>query len=243
MSYKNYRTELPSFLCLLILLSLFNFGRSASQTVNWPHITEIKSGDHKLLLQPITASPFTYSQPFGTGYSFSSSPNVVLAMRSLMISATNQSIDFQLSVGSATTSSFVTTVSAPNGLPITLLYYMYIAMSKTYAYNYFISYSQDLTSQLNGSLSLGTTTLTKTTNASISRVSSARVMPYIISFGMGANSTEYSVAATGTMTNSSSFSIQITSNSSLYRVELMVIVVDAYAYQDGYINFLDYGYL
>lgn len=45
------------------------------------------------------------------------------------------------------------------------------------------------------------------------------------------------------MLNSSSINIKISSNSSLYRIELMVIIVDRYAYTAGYVNFLDYGFI
>jgi hypothetical protein len=190
---------------------------SAYQAVNWAHIPEIKSGDCKLLLQPLPSSPYTVNQGYGTGFTFAPPPNVVISMRSMMIDATNQSIDFTISVGSITSSQFTTTIVAPGGLPITVLYYMYIAMSKSYAYTYFLSYTIDLTAQLNNGLTLNTS-VSRTVNTSITQYSSARVMPYFISFAMGANSTEYSVATTAAMTSPTTFSVLILSNSSLSRI-------------------------
>jgi hypothetical protein len=219
----NPHSALPFLLVVLLLVGC----ESAFQTVNWAHITDIKSGDHKLLLQPLTVSPYTYTQI--NSFNYSAAPNVILALRSLAIDATNLTIDFTISVGSVSSTQFTTTVVAPGVLPITLLYYMYITVSKTYSYTYFLYYSFDLSAQLNNSLTLSTS-VAKSLNATIAQYASAQVMPYFISFSIGANSTEYSIATSGAMTNSSSFAIQINSNSSLSRVELMVIIVDKYAY-------------
>jgi len=224
---------------LTALFLLFSGVQPAFQTVNWPQINEIKSGDQKLLLQPIGSSPFDFPQ--GYDKNFSSIPIVLIAMRNLQISPTTQNIDFTLVIKSVSTSQFVTTVTAPNGLPLTLLYYMYIAIKQPYSHTYFYYYSQDLTTQLNNSQSLNTT-LAKNINASITQFSSARVIPFFISFKIGANSSEYSIDTSGSMTAPSTLAIKILSNSSLSRVELMVVVVDVFSYTIGFINFLDYGF-
>lgn len=123
------------------------------------------------------------------------------------------------------------------------MYYMYIIMTKTYADTYYYYFSEDLTSILNNTSSINTNIIKSISNLTITSPSSARVMPYFVSFAVGANSTEYSIATSGTMVNSSSISININSNSSLTRLELMVIVVDVYTYTIGFKNFLDYGIL
>ena len=125
-------------------------------------------------------------------------------MRNLAIDYTNQSIDFTVVINNSLTTStrFTTIVTAPNNLSLTLMYYMYIAIDPTYSYTYFLYFSEDLTQQLNGSLSLNTTII-KNINNTITQFSLAQVVSFVISFAMGANSYEYSVAATGSMTSSS----------------------------------------
>lgn len=77
-------------LILLLLLSLNPLSNALSQSSNWPAITNIKSGDHKLLLQTKVgpSATLTYSQ----GYSSSSQtyislnkPNVIICMRDMKI--------------------------------------------------------------------------------------------------------------------------------------------------------------
>jgi hypothetical protein len=234
----------PIFLAFrFLLLFLYLSGvEGVYQSVNWGHINQIKSGDQKLLLQPITQSPFTFNQTYST--SFTAAPQVIIAMRSLAIDFTNQSVDFTIAINTSLTTGakFTTVVTAPNNLTITLLYYMYIAIDRTYPYTYFLYYSQDLSLQLNNSLTLNAT-VTQNLNTTITQYTMAKVVPYVISFAMGANSTEYSVAATAAMASPTSIAIKILSNSSLSRVELMVVLVDVYSYTIGYYNYLDIGYL
>lgn len=232
---------LPLILALLLFL-LLPPAQADYQAVNWGRITKIKSGDQKLLLQPISESPFTFPQNYDV--TFSAPPQVLIAMRNLAIDYTNQSVDFHIIINNTLTtgSQFTTVVTAPNNLTITLLYFMYIAIDKTYPYTYFLYYSQNLSLQLNNSLTLNTT-ITQDINTTITQYTSAKVIPFVISFAMGANSTEYSVAATGAMASPTSIGLTILSNSSLSRVELMVVLVDVYSYTIGYYNYFDIGYL
>jgi hypothetical protein len=111
-------------------------------------------------------------------------------MRSLAIDYTNQSIDFTIAINNSLTTGarFVTVVTAPNNLTLTLMYYMYIAIDKTYPHTYFLYYSEDLSQQLNGSLSLNTT-VNRNIGNNITQFAMAQVVPFVISFAMGANST------------------------------------------------------
>lgn len=155
-----------------------------------------------MLLQPIPGPTYSYQQLYNV--TFSAAPQVLIAMRNLAIDYTNQSIDFTVVINNSLTTStrFTTIVTAPNNLSLTLMYYMYIAIDPTYSYTYFLYFSEDLTQQLNGSLSLNTTII-KNINNTITQFSLAQVVSFVISFAMGANSYEYSVAATGSMTSSS----------------------------------------
>ena len=139
MNYKPHRTQSYQPYLFLIIFLLSSGTDAAFQAVNWMHINEIKSGDQKLLLQPIVSSPFDFPQGYAT--TFSSIPIVLIAMRNLQISPTTQNIDFTLVIKSVSASEFVTTVTAPNGLPLTLLYYMYIAIKQPYSHTYFYYYS------------------------------------------------------------------------------------------------------
>lgn len=188
MNNNPHRSPISLILQFLLLSLCLLSAEGVYQSVNWGHITQIKSGDQKLLLQPIPGSPYNFEQTYNQ--SFPAAPQVLIAMRSLSIDYTNQSIDFKIAINNSLTTGtrFTTVVTAPNNLTITLLYYMYIAIDKTYSYTYFLYYSEDLTQQLNGSLTLNTTT-TKNINTTITQFAMAQVVPFVISFAMGANST------------------------------------------------------
>jgi len=78
------------------------------------------------------------------------------------------------------------------------------------------------------------------TNFSISDYASAVVVPYIISFSMSSAS-EYSYSATGTMINPTTAQLTLKSNSTLLRVEIMLVVVDKTSTELHQLYFLDYG--
>lgn len=121
------------------------------------------------------------------------------------------------------------------------MYYMYITMSQTYKYTYYLYYSETVDTLLNNTTSANITK--NLNNITVNESSSALVVAYFVSFGFLSNSNEYSISTAGSMVNSTGITIKISTNSSIYRIELMVIVVDVAAHTVGYINFLDYGYL
>lgn len=88
---------------ILFFLLFLTIGRinASYQAVNWPHITDIKSGDHKLLLQPLNQTTYTYTQYYGTGFNFLAAPYVALAMRDLKIDPATAGIDFKIEVKTA----------------------------------------------------------------------------------------------------------------------------------------------
>lgn len=82
---------LPTLLLFLAVVRI----NASYQAVNWPHINDIKSGDHKLLLQPLNQTTYTYTQ-YWAGYTFTAAPYVALAMRDLKIGPATSGIDFKV---------------------------------------------------------------------------------------------------------------------------------------------------
>ena len=69
------------------------------------------------------------------------------------------------------------------------MYYMYMIMSKTYANTYYYYFSEDLTTVLNNTSYISTNIVKSISNLTVTSPSSAKVMPYFVSFAIGANST------------------------------------------------------
>lgn len=87
---------LPTLLLFLTIAKI----NATYQAVNWPYLTDIKSGDHKLLLQPLNQTIYTYTQ-YWTGFTFSAAPYVALALRDLKIDPATSGIDFKVEVKAA----------------------------------------------------------------------------------------------------------------------------------------------
>lgn len=74
---------------------MFQGSIAAYQAVTWPHITDIKSGDHKLLISPLNTTFYNHTQYYGTGLTFSPAPRIILSVRDLKIDQTT-SMNFKV---------------------------------------------------------------------------------------------------------------------------------------------------
>lgn len=97
--------------CLYIvtIILFINIIKAAYQVANWPQLTNMKSGDHKLLFTPKTGIvTINYTQPYGTGPSYTTAPYATLSMRDLQIDKTSIPINFYISINSSSigTTSF-----------------------------------------------------------------------------------------------------------------------------------------
>ena len=137
-------------LTLLLLASVW----TATEIANYPLITNMKSGDHKLL----TASQqgvYTLTYPQSFFQSFTNFPKVAISIRDFQTSnsQTNTSvpsnqIDYMCTISSATITKtdFKTSLTLTSTNTFSLLYYMYIGIdivlfANTYLYFYSIDIS------------------------------------------------------------------------------------------------------
>jgi len=208
----------------------------------------MKSGDHKLL----TASQqgvfsHVYEQPlFQT---FSNLPKVAIGIRDFQTlnaqtnsSNTSNEINYKCEIISSdiTTTYFRTTLTLTSTNTFSLLYYMYIAIDVIqFANTYLYAYSIDTSSMFNdtsGVMDISSYNISET----ISDFSNAVVVPIVMSFYIS-TSHEYSFYTQASMSSSSIFDLNITSNSNLQRIEMTVFIIDKTKMEENYIFYIDTG--
>ena len=127
-----------------------------SELANYPLITLMKSGDHKLLTASTTGTTsLVYDQSFFL--TFSNLPNVAISLRDFQVqgavtnsSVTSNELNYKCTIGSITTSSFRTTLDLTSTNTFSLLYYMYIGIDLVqWGFTYMYFYSIDTSSQFN----------------------------------------------------------------------------------------------
>ena len=209
-----------------ILFLFFNaFVKATYQNVNWPVITNIKSGDHKLLLAQ-TAGPkqYTYVQTYSSStqaYTSSNIPSVVISMIQMQVDMTTNPINYYVSINPSTikTTQFISNLTILSNNTFSLLYYMYFVidtLDPDLKNVYLSSYSIDTTNNFTDG-TLQSITYSQSYNQSIVNYNSSIIAPFITSFNMLAIST-YSIDVSAKMTNGNSVAITVKSNSTLYRV-------------------------
>jgi hypothetical protein len=208
-------------LTLLLLASVW----TATEIANYPLITDMKSGDHKLL----TASQqgvytLTFSQSFFQ--SFTNFPKVAISIRDFQTSnsQTNTSvpsnqIDYMCTISSATITKtdFKTSLTLTSTNTFSLLYYMYIGIDVViFANTYLYFYSIDTSGLFNDTV--GVTDITSySISQSISDFNNAVVVPMVMSFKI-TTTHEYSFYTEAKMTSATTYDLNITSNSHLQRI-------------------------
>lgn len=218
----------------------------ATEMANYPLMTTIKSGDHKLLTASIVGpATRTYSQGFFL--TFSQLPVVAIGIRDFMLvgaatnGSTTSSIDYFCSIGSITTTSFITSLTLTSPITFGLLYYMYIGLNLNQVANtYLHGYSVSLSGLFNDTA--GVTYLQSyNVSESISDYSKAVTTALPMSFSM-TTTHQFSYFVSAAMTGSSTFQLNITSNSNLERMEMTVFVIDKTKMEASYTYFIDSGY-
>lgn len=233
---------------LFLLTLLLVLAMAATEIANYPLMTTMKSGDHKLM----TASnqgffTLTYTQPFFLN--FSNLPKVAIGIRDFQTSnaqtnssVTSNQIDYKCTISSATITKtqFITTLTLTSTNTFSLLYYMYIGIDTVlFANTYLHFYSLDTSSLFNDTA--GVTDISNyNVSESISDFGKAVVIPLVMSFKI-TTAHEYSFYTEATMTGSSSFELNITSNSHLQRIEMTVFVIDKTKMELTYTFYFDTG--
>jgi hypothetical protein len=116
---------------------------------NYPLITTMKSGDHKLLTATTTtittAVVVNYTQPYSASFTNTSILKAAISIRDMQIANTSKTglIDYSCSITGISTSQFFTILTInPSGNTFGLLYYMYIVIDiATIPYTYLITKS------------------------------------------------------------------------------------------------------
>lgn len=221
-------------LCLLVgtVLSV------VFQNANWPVITIIKSGDHKLLTQ-LTPGNVTVPQPQDynsslQNYTGANIPKVILGLRNLKIDPTTNGINFKVEVGSVTKTGFISTLTMFDNNNYSLIYYMYLAVDTAFSHVYLLgplSYASPVSSTISIALN---NSIIPTAN-----VPSAVVLTYCSSFSIP--SEPLNIRVDGSLTGNSTISVSLTTNNTLNRIEIMVIVIDRISLEATQTYFLDYG--
>jgi hypothetical protein len=116
---------------------------------------------------------------------------------------------------------------------------MYFVIDPAFANVYLRSYSIDTTNNFTDG-TLKSITYNQTINKSIANYNSVVIAPFITSFNMLAISM-YSIDVSVKMTNENTIAILVKSNSTLYRVEIMMIIVDKTSLESAQLYFVDYG--
>lgn len=164
-------------------------------------------------MQPLNTTDYTYDQYYGIGYSFPSAPLITLSMRDLKFEQSGQEIDFSISIveNSITTTMFKTNVKVVGNVQLIYLYYMYMSMKTSYPQTYFYYFSQSLTLDSVVNNLTSQYKIRKQLNNSIVQFNQANVIPFFVSFRMGAINTtdnrtnrEYSISTNALMNNASS---------------------------------------
>lgn len=138
---------------LIFLLALLNLSDCIDQMANYPLITTIKSGDHKLLTGTTsantTAVTVNYTQIYNASFTNSSILRAAISIRDMQIANTSKSglIDYSCAITGISTTKFSTILTINPSINIFgLLYYMYIVIDiATIPYTYLISKSLTFT--------------------------------------------------------------------------------------------------
>lgn len=184
---------------LLVLLALVAYCVCVDQMANYPLITTMKSGDHKLLTATTTGNTtitLNYVQGFGAGFlntALVGNIRVAIAIRDMQIANTSASglIDYTCSIINITKTNFYTILTInPNGNTFSLLYYMYIGVDVgSVPHSYLLYRALSFAGQFDdtpGKTSLNSFDLSSS-SISISDYANAVVAPYVMSFKMTTN--------------------------------------------------------
>jgi len=126
---------------LIVIAIILDSGlvKATYQSVDWPLILQIKSGDHKLILaQKSGPTQYNYSQSYnssGITYNGASVPNVVIGLVMMSVDLTTNPIDFQVLINKTAiqTTQFTCTLNINNNNTFSLLYYMYFVIDPTFS--------------------------------------------------------------------------------------------------------------